>query len=654
MADTAPPCQVWGFGRGCVPPDWVQLYNGYYYASMTTEPKSRTFEECHAHSWWRNGNGVEGGWCDDFQVYDAGFKLASGMDGKMIDGVYTRCDSDDCKGRGTAYFLPDGWQLAPEDPDVAKNVITDPNNPGKTCWGTAGLSFSNGEMYRTHDGSYGRGGELTGSAESGYRVPGGVQGAVLMRIAYSSIPTTTQTTTAPPSTTTTTLTQKATTEAPTTSTAAPTSCSATSMQCLYDELCDVRKGVCVKEGTRCKSGFKHDKTNRHACTVFKWDEFCAEQTAAKCLPKQWLVGQGFDFTQSTIEDLNENSRKYVVELKNEFAMKMLFGDPFLINEGAVAVANTGTVQSSTAAKFSSTMEAQKAQLAKLSASAKYGTVSGEASASYNSAVDNALSLGKTITEKEFTKNLYTVKVDSENRQVNSEFREAVFRLPKQYDPESPVNKESFRGLIRQYGTHYIDSITVGGSLIMKVEASSCTKDECISTFMAAEVCAKYEKGISAAEGCAEAQQADKTCNSVGKHTRQSFSSARGGLEQCHSIIPCDQNEWAKTVSLKDERSLVVVSSQIRPLWDALDESKMSSGVNSQEVIERRLSLKAALEHYVTENEKPSTEAKFDEVDCAALEDPDLEQPSDRSAVLGVSHVLCLLALAKVALHTSLN
>jgi len=63
-----PPCPVWGFGRGCAKPDFVQEYKGFYYAAMTTEPKSRDWlKDCHP-----NNQIDKKLWCDDNQVSGGG------------------------------------------------------------------------------------------------------------------------------------------------------------------------------------------------------------------------------------------------------------------------------------------------------------------------------------------------------------------------------------------------------------------------------------------------------------------------------------------------------------------------------------------------------------------------------------------------------
>jgi len=105
----------------------------------------------------------------------------------MVNGVYTRCDSSSCTNGGYNWHLHSGWELVPESADIAQNVITDPNDHTFHHWGTGGLVFSNGNYYNTKTGAFALGGELTGNCATLCGVAGGVQGAILMRIAVANV-----------------------------------------------------------------------------------------------------------------------------------------------------------------------------------------------------------------------------------------------------------------------------------------------------------------------------------------------------------------------------------------------------------------------------------------------------------------------------------
>eukprot|EP00746_Dinoflagellata_sp_MGD_P140969 gnl/MRDRNA2_/MRDRNA2_74149_c0_seq1.p1 gnl/MRDRNA2_/MRDRNA2_74149_c0~~gnl/MRDRNA2_/MRDRNA2_74149_c0_seq1.p1 ORF type:complete len:638 (+),score=115.54 gnl/MRDRNA2_/MRDRNA2_74149_c0_seq1:87-2000(+) len=577
------PCPVWGFGKGCAVPDWVQLYRGYYYASMTTEPKALTFEECHAHSWWSAE-----GWCDDFQVYNPGDKWKSGMDGKIVDGVYTRCDSMSCVSEGVKYALPSGgWELVPEDQDIASNVITDPNSD-KSCWGTAMLTFSNGHAYRTNDGSYIRGGELLGSS-SGYGVGGGIQGAVLMRVPVSAIPTPAPTP-APPIIAPTPAPTPVPTPVPTlppipasTPAPAPVLPGPTPAPLQGCHAADSPCKICSPDSTclLCKDGYRLDRSsclpmctdeedcNGHGtasgtkglCTCecdsgWSGSTCNSEPCRGACATGNcFQLGQGYDiFLSNPLKKLNPG-------FKGNTVLNM--GDTGLCHKENPNIFNCEAEASSTLISNSETYAAYA------NAEIAVGTKGGGAGLSmefeFSESMDVYMSRATCFLAKHgFSDRDPENAVGDLTSYLDSDFLDQL---------KASSTSAEMIGLIKHFGTHAIWEVIVGGKVVVTTEVLKCAKDQQIaSKYSAQSIVVSADGGLSAGQG------------SSSEVSSQKVTSYGGTLTESYQ-------EWSQSLP---ERS-TTVGMRLVPLSLLVPDDKRSDWNVALTMYEKEQSLKRNLD-----------------------------------------------------------
>jgi len=312
-----------------------------------------------------------------------------------------------------------------------------------------------------------------------------------------------------------------------------------------------------------------------ACKSYKLNSACRAQgdSGTPCLPGLELVGRAFDITKdsSMPSDLVHITGEMLVSsTMSRTEIKDLHGQTF-VHPFELRVISQNQLRVSSSAKTYTSLEEYQTDLeTEISAKGSYGVVKGSAAVKGAYSVKNALEQQKKFTTWSTKKPKYTVSL-KDNLHMSPFLQET---LGDRYDAGLPEKVESIaQNLVDKIGTHFIHSVTMGGSIAIEMKSKACAKSTEIAKSVEVETCATLPASLGPSACVSQGVGLGNKNNETDKSKECSLRVNGGDTSHCSAKCgkgSCDGASWARKLdklSTDSSQFLQPIGFTLKPLTD---------------------------------------------------------------------------------------
>jgi len=289
------------------------------------------------------------------------------------------------------------------------------------------------------------------------------------------------------------------------------------------------------------------------CKIYDPAEFCPN-----CYPMMKFLGLGFDITTDTIVAPGQmNSKQHIARL---------FGDEenipdtsYVHSSNTFAERGDRTIQEGSIKNFVNTLEMRESRSTSLGLKKNfYKVLNIAATCELTESETNTFKRKMARSELVMEKSLYTTYFKSTNadKHTTYQFWVALSRFESHWVTHgcrTDCYDEWLYYIIRPFGTHYVNKVTIGGQVKFILETDACMKAKERSQSVEAGLCASVKKE----EGCSNAGVEGDT-NIASSNSVQSYAlEIIGGpnevskicyMEKDNSAVSCDFTAFADLIT----------------------------------------------------------------------------------------------------------